>query len=132
MFKLHTILYVDNQESSKHFYSEVLLLEPGLHVPGMTEFQLSEYCVLGLMPLASIKRLLGDVLPDPAQSQGIPRAELYLLVDDSSEFYKRALANGAKELSPPAWRSWGDKVAYCLDLDGHVLAFAERRENNSK
>ena len=29
-----------------------------------------------------------------------------------------------KELSPMGLRSWGHLAAYCLDPDGHVLAFA--------
>lgn len=29
------------------------------------------------------------------------------------------------ELAP---RNWGERVAYSLDLDGHVLAFAERAD----
>ena len=44
------ILYIADQERSKNFYSQVLGTEPVLHVPGMTEFQLTESAKLGLMP----------------------------------------------------------------------------------
>ena len=54
----------------------------------------------------------------------MPRAELYLLVDDPAAFHGRALAEGGRELSPLAPREWGHEAAYCLDPDGHVLAFA--------
>lgn len=53
----------------------MLACAPSLNVPGMTGFTLSANCVLGLMPEAGIKRLLGERLPDPAQATGIPRAE---------------------------------------------------------
>jgi len=116
---------VKDQDHSTQFYSVVLDKKPELHVPGMTEFQLSDKCVLGLMPEQGIQRLLGDRLPDPSRANGIPRAELYLKVDDPAPFHSRALQAGAQELSPLAARDWGDQVAYSLDPDGHVLAFAK-------
>jgi catechol 2,3-dioxygenase-like lactoylglutathione lyase family enzyme len=122
----HTILYVADQEASCAFYSTVLDQEPALHVPGMTEFHLAHGCVLGLMPVAGIRRLLGGRLPDPAAAAGVPRVELYLYVDDPARYHKRALECGAGELSPMERRSWGDWAAYSLDSDGHVLAFASR------
>lgn len=124
----HFILYVKDQKRSTDFYRAVLRIEPCLDVPGMTEFKLDEGCVLGLMPEAGIKRLLGAKLPDPAAANGVPRSELYLVVDDSSEYYSHALQSGAVPLSEPVLRDWGDVAGYCLDLDGHVLAFAERAE----
>ena len=119
------IFYVADQERSTKFYSLVLGRKPDLHVPGMTEFKLNDGSTLGLMPEAGIKRLLGDKLPDPAAASGIPRSELYLTLPDADSFHQRALAAGAKELSPLAMRNWGHLVAYSLDPDGHVLAFSE-------
>ncbi|MBI3165175.1 MAG: glyoxalase [Chloroflexi bacterium] len=124
----HLILYVKDQARSAAFYSRVFDCEPTLNVPGMTEFPLSESCVLGLMPEAGIKRLLGDLLPDPARGSGIPRTEIYLRVENAAAYHRRALEAGAAELSPLADRDWGDRVAYSLGLDGHVLAFAEQGE----
>lgn len=119
------ILYVSDQEKSTQFYSRVLDRAPDLHVPGMTEFKLNDGSTLGLMPTAGIKRLLGDRLPNPADATGIPRAELYLILPGADSFHQRALSEGAKELSPMQLRPWGDRAAYCLDPDGHVLAFCE-------
>ena len=96
-------------------------------MPGMTEFALPGGASLGLMPEEGIRRLLGGVLPDPAEANGIPRAELYLTVDDDpATWHARALEAGATELSPLAARAWGDHAAYSLDPDGHVLVFADR------
>jgi hypothetical protein len=89
----------------------------------MTEFTLGPDSVLGLMPVAGIHRLLPG-LPDPAAAAGIPRAEVYLRVEDPSAFHARALRAGATELSPLQARDWGDLAAYSLDPDDHVLAFA--------
>lgn len=120
----HFILYVADQTLSTDFYTRVLAGAPRLHVPGMTEFQLAGGAVLGLMPISGIRRLLGTALVDPATGHGIPRAELYLMVDDADAHHARALEAGASELSPMARRSWGHLAAYSADLDGHVLAFA--------
>ncbi|PJB30817.1 MAG: glyoxalase, partial [Deltaproteobacteria bacterium CG_4_9_14_3_um_filter_65_9] len=46
---------------------------------------------------------------------------------DPGASHRRALDNGARELSPLALRDWGHEAAYCLDLDGHVLAFAREK-----
>jgi catechol 2,3-dioxygenase-like lactoylglutathione lyase family enzyme len=122
-----TILYVQDQRASADFYERSLGRRPDLDVSGMTEFHLSPGCVLGLMPAKGIKRLLGEVLPDPEAAQGIPRAEFYVYVADPRAFYLRALHAGARALSPPLPRDWGDEAGYVLDPDGHVLAFARRQ-----
>lgn len=122
--RAHLILYVEDQARSSAFYKAALDLTPTLDVPGMTEFELSHGCTLGLMPVAGIRQLLTG-MPDPAAAQGIPRSELYLLVPDPAACHQRALRAGARELSPLADRDWGDEVAYSLDPDGHVLAFAQ-------
>jgi len=122
--KAHLIFYVSDQKVSSQFYARVLGLQPQLDVPGMTEFRLGEGTILGLMPAAGIKRLLGDRLPDPSNAAGTPRAELYLVVEDPGTYHRRALDNGAKELSALSLRDWGHEAAYSLDPDGHVLAFA--------
>ncbi|AKT38527.1 VOC family protein [Chondromyces crocatus] len=123
----HLIFFVQDQAASGAFYAQVLGRAPRLDVPGMTEFQLGEGAVLGLMPERSIARLLGPPI-EPAQVRGPGRAELYLLVDAPGSYHARALACGARELSPLSLRSWGHEVAYSLDVDGHVLAFARAAE----
>jgi len=119
------ILYVADQDASRKFYAVVLEKDPALDLPGMTEFALTDDASLGLMPVKGIKSLLGDALPDPGAANGIPRAELYLPCTDVSAVHARALAAGARELRAPLDMPWGDRVAYCLDPDGHVLACAQ-------
>lgn len=124
MKAIHFILYVSNQERSSKFYEKIFELQPRLNVPGMTEFELSNGTILGLMPESGINKLLEDKIKSPSQASGIPRSELYLVVDEPERFHLRALELGAKELSPFQKRDWGDSVAYSSDLDGHILAFA--------
>lgn len=120
------ILYVRDQARSAAFYRRALEIEPTLDVPGMTEIPIGEGVVLGLMPEQGIARLLKI---DPVAGGRPSRAELYLRVDDAAAYHARALEAGARELSPLGLRDWGERVAYALDLDGHVIAFAERADD---
>lgn len=118
----HLILYVADQAASTRFYSAVLDTSPRLDVPGMTELALPGNALLGLMPESGVDSLFaGAVAP---RAPGVSRAELYLRVRDPAAAHARALAAGAKELSPLSRRDWGHDVAYSLDPDGHVLALA--------
>lgn len=118
----HFILYVFDQQISTRFYIETLGIQPRLNVPGMTEFDLSDGAVLGLMPYESISRLIGRQIN--SETEAAPKAEIYLIVDDPHSFHRRALAAGAAELSPMQARDWGHEAAYSIDIDGNVIAFA--------
>jgi len=122
----HLIWFVRDQEVSTEFYARVLGCEPTLRVPGMTEFSLPGGAVLGLMPEGAVRRLHGEDVVAAGDDPPLPRAELYLIVEDAGAHHARALAQGAREVSPLRQRGWGDRAAYSLDLDGHMLAFAER------
>lgn len=123
--KIEFILYVAKQEKSKQFYEKLLGISPSLHVPGMTEFQLAENCKLGLMPEDGIAKILKEKTPHPKMGKGIPRCELYLKVVNASAYIQRGLELGAKEVSTFQHRDWGDQAGYIIDMDGHVIAFAE-------
>jgi catechol 2,3-dioxygenase-like lactoylglutathione lyase family enzyme len=123
--RVNLVFFVRDQRASADFYRRVLACEPTLDVPGMTELAIGDRVVLGLMPERGIARLLEGAV-DPASAGGVPRAELYLLVDDPAAYHARALAAGARELSPLLPRDWGEAAAYSQDPDGHVLAFAHR------
>lgn len=120
------VLYVRDQEVSTQFYRRVLAEEPKLNVPGMTEFKLSDESTLGLMPEKGIKRLLGGAIKDPETTNGIARAELYLIVSDPHIHMDRAIDAGGRILSEIKNRNWGDRVGYIADPDGHVIAFAAK------
>lgn len=120
------VLYVSNQKLSRNFYEAVLHQSPSLHVPGMTEFALSENLKLGLMPNTGIAKILGNETPHPETGTGIPRCELYLHVEDLEKEFNNAVRAGAKLISEIAERNWGDRVGYLADPDGHVIALAEK------
>ncbi len=129
MEEIEFIVYVADQEKSTSFYEHLLQLKASLNVPGMTEFELSDFVKLGLMPENGIAKILSDKMPHPNKGKGIPRCELYLKVENAEEYMKRGIQSGGKEISKLKYRDWGDKVGYISDLDGHVIALAEKEEN---
>ncbi|MEY3442837.1 MAG: hypothetical protein RLZZ519_1118 [Bacteroidota bacterium] len=120
------ILYVQDQQRSRDYYAAILGQNPSLDVLGMTEFVLGPEIKLGLMPENGIAKIITPRMPHPAAGLGIPRCELYLLVENTIEFCQRAINAGALEISALSPRDWGHRVAYFADGDGHVLAIAER------
>ncbi|MBS1666354.1 MAG: lactoylglutathione lyase [Bacteroidetes bacterium] len=123
---IETILYVNNQQASCNFYTKIFRKSPVLNVPGMTEFSLASNCKLGLMPNSGIATILSDKTPHPDAGNGIPRCELYLYVADIELEFANAVKAGATVISPIMERNWGDNVCYFADLDGHIIAFAEK------
>ncbi len=119
------ILYVADRARSRDFYKSILGYDPVVDVPGMTEFQLNEFCKLGLMPEKGIAKILKNKTQPPASGNGIPRCELYLMVDDPAQSMKFALKNGAIGVSNAKVHVWRHKVAYVQDPDGHIVAFAK-------
>jgi len=118
------LFYVKDQAASAAYYKKVLALEPILDVPGITEFRLLDGSVFAVMPTTSAAKLIGArVFPSGSD---VPKAELYLVVDDAEACHARALRCGGVELSPMQRRDWGHRAAYSVDPDGHVLAFAEK------
>lgn len=119
------ILYVADQSKSTAFYEKVFDQKPILNVPGMTEFKLNDSIKLGLMPEKGIANILCPITKHPSLGSGIPRCELYLIVENPEESLNNAIYAGAKEISKSSPRDWGDIVSYCEDLDGHIIAFAK-------
>jgi predicted enzyme related to lactoylglutathione lyase len=119
------ILYVADHARSSSFYRTLLDRAPEVHVPGMTEFALGNGFKLGLMPERGIARIISGPLPHPERGQGIPRCELYLLVENLPAALVLAERAGAVPVAPAEDRDWGHRVAYYADPDGHVIALAQ-------
>lgn len=120
------ILYVKDQQKSTDFYQKVLRKQADLNVPGMTEFIINDFYKLGLMPNDGIAKIISPSLPHPNLGNGIPRCELYFIVENLQEEYQNIKNLGAKIISETEERNWGDTAFYFSDLDGHVIAFAEK------
>jgi lactoylglutathione lyase len=120
------ILFVNDEQLSAKFYAALFRTKPAMIAPGMVEFVISDSLKLGLMPASGIAKIIEPILPHPNSGSGIPRCELYFLVDDVDFEMDHALICGAKLVNEIADRDWGDRVGYVADPDGHVIAFAKR------
>jgi len=120
------ILFVKDQTKAADFYQKLFSSSPSLHVPGMTEFIISEHCTLGLMPKTGIGRLLQLESSNNEPDELFPKCELYLFVEDAKAAVKHGVSCGAKLVSPVQPRDWGDSVGYVKDPDGHLIAFATK------
>jgi catechol 2,3-dioxygenase-like lactoylglutathione lyase family enzyme len=120
------ILYVKDQQKSTNFYQTVFRKKPDLNVPGMTEFILNDFCKLGLMSNDGIAKIITPTLPHPNLGSGIPRCELYFIVENLQEEYQNIKNLDIKIISEIKERNWNDTAFYFSDLDGHVIEFAEK------
>lgn len=120
------ILYVKDQQKSTQFYEQLFRKSPVLNVPGMTEFIINNQCKLGLMPNDGIAKIITPALPHPNLGNGIPRCELYFIVENLKVEYENVKKLNTTIISEIEPRNWGDTAFYFSDLDGHVIAFAEK------
>jgi len=74
----------------------------------------------------------------PGVSSRAPAADgsspvvIYVYVEDVDKTVERAVAGGAKVLSPVANQFWGDRIGWIMDPSGHVWTIATRIEKTSE
>lgn len=118
-----TIFATADLPRARAFYARAFGWPIAVDVPVYTEFSLPGGQRFGLYDRHAYAHNTG-LLPDEVQPGGVSTAELYLHVDDVDAALAALLGAGARLLSPPALRPWGDLAAYTADPDGHVLAVA--------
>lgn len=121
------IIYVEDQQRSKTFYTSLLGTRPVLDVFGMTEIPLTETTRLGLLPGDGIVGILEGNVDNPNQNTAYPRCEIYLYVDDPIYYYNKVIELGGRGISEAKERNWGDYVSYTTDFDGNIIAFAKMK-----
>lgn len=133
MNKTYFIIYVDNLDKTKMFYEILFEIKPIVDKPGMCEFELPNGLTLGIMPNSSLEILFGEDYIFNEKKKSSPKFELYFQVDNPEEFHKKARQLGALELRKFEKMDWGDRAAYSINHDRHILAFAENSNStNSK
>lgn len=114
------ILAVRDLAAMRAFYARALGWPTVVDVPVYVELAHPDGTRLGLYADSSFGVNPGEPPAPPAP--GLARTELYLHADELDDAIARAVAAGARVLSPRAPRAWGDEVAYLADPEGHVLA----------
>lgn len=118
------ILAVADVSRAQSFYRTVFGWPLKVDTAVYVEFQLPSGIRLGLYQREAFARNV-EQLPQISSGAIMP-VELYLFVEDLEAAVERLTTAGARLLSPPKDREWGDRVAYFADLDGNVLALAQR------
>jgi len=123
--KTYFIIYVEDFAKTKIFYELLFNIKPVIDDPGMCEYQLSDGSTLGIMPNSSLEKLFGKIFEKQKNRKSLPHTEFYFIVEDALQFHNRAIQLGASEIRAFEKMDWGHKVAYSINHDGHILAFAE-------
>ena len=122
-FHLSTILAVADLSKSHEFYTQAFGWKLRVDAPVYKEFLLPNGRGIGLYQRESFAHNTGQ-LPEQIGSGKISATELYFHVPDLAAAMEKLTKAGARKLSDPAPRDWGDEVAYFADPDGNVIAIA--------
>jgi predicted enzyme related to lactoylglutathione lyase len=101
-------------EISRSFYEVVLAISADETVPSRLYFHCGDV-IVALIDWAVEGR--GDFRPNPEN--------LYLATAELDAVYERAVAAGARVLTPIEERPWGERSFYCLDPDGNHICFVD-------
>lgn len=118
-----TIIAVADLEVSVGFYRNAFGWPARVRAPVYVELALPDGRGLGLYRRDGFARNTGQ-LPAELATGDITGTELYLHCHDLDDAMARLRAAGARMLSAPAPRGWGDEAAYFADPDGNVLVLA--------
>jgi predicted enzyme related to lactoylglutathione lyase len=119
-----TILYVRELERSARFYDVAFHWRKTVDENVYVEYEVNPGARVGLMPQANTAHFLGAELGARRPTDGCPRAEIYVRLEDLAAAVGRLEAAAATCVSDLATRPWGDRAAYFLDPDGYVVAVA--------
>lgn len=117
------LLAVDDLPRAASFYDAAFGWEIGVDLPVYREYRIPGGSGVSLYARNGFAANTG-ITPSGVPGGATTSTELYLSVEDLDAACARLRATGARELSPPADRIWGDRAAYFADPDGNVVAVA--------
>ena len=113
------ILYVDDLEASIAWYRERAGLSLNMRGDGYAEFA-TQGTKLALFERSLLPGLVGG---DGAARR--PDGEIVFVVEDVDAMDERLRVAGVRILSGLTDRAWGHRTLHVLDVDGHVVEFAQ-------
>lgn len=118
----YVVVIVEDVGRSVEFYTEVLGLPLGHRAGPYAQFDTGATRV-GLYERAAMAATLGRPVgsPDPDR----PGFELGFKVPDCDAAYAELVEKGACGVVAPTDRDWGQRTAYVVDPDGHLIELAE-------
>jgi lactoylglutathione lyase len=118
----YVVLVVEDVRRSLEFYAGALGLPVAHHVGAYAQLDTGATRV-GLYERAAMSATLGRPLASPDPDR--PGFELGFKVPDCDLAYAELQRRGARPAAAPTDRPWGQRTAYVLDPDGHLVELAE-------
>jgi lactoylglutathione lyase len=121
----YTILYVADVAASLDLYERAFgQRRRFLHESG----QYAELETGGTTLAFASTDLAGSNLPGVVRAPDVgtppPTFEVCFVTEDVPGAFERAVSEGAKAVTPPQTKPWGQDVAYVRDPDGHLVEIA--------
>ncbi len=118
----YIVLVVADLDRAIGFYADVLGLRLAHRAEAYAQFDTGR-TRLALYTREAMGKTLGTPLVAP--SADAPAFELGFKVADAEAAYAEIVRKGARPVTPPIDRSWGQRTAYVRDPDGHLVELAQ-------
>jgi catechol 2,3-dioxygenase-like lactoylglutathione lyase family enzyme len=118
----YTVLIVDDLDRALAFYVDVLGIELNHRSGPFAQLKTGD-TRLAFYERAAMQETLGIPLEPPAENA--PGFEIGFYVANVDNAYAELVVSGAKAVTPPADRAWGQRTAYVRDPDGHLVELVE-------
>jgi catechol 2,3-dioxygenase-like lactoylglutathione lyase family enzyme len=118
----YVVIVVQDLDRAVHFYCEVLGMPLG-HRSGSFAQLATGVTRVALYERPAMAATLGRDLESP--SPDAPGFELGFKVEDCDAAYDELVSGGATPAVPPTDRTWGQRTAYVVDPDGHLVELAQ-------
>ncbi|MGN6670648.1 MAG: VOC family protein [Candidatus Nucleicultricaceae bacterium] len=121
----YTIIYVSNVLATVDFYQRAFSLKlKFLHESNQYGEMETGETILAFASEALAH--MNDLQIRPNRVHEVPSGfELAFVTNDVDEAFKTAIKEGAKQISPPAKKPWGQIVAYVSDINGILVEICE-------
>jgi lactoylglutathione lyase len=118
----YVVLLVQDLDRSLRFYCDLLGMPLG-HRSGSFAQLATGVTRVALYERPAMAATLGRELePPPPDAPGF---ELGFKVEDCDAAYDELVSGGATSAVPPTDRAWGQRTAYVVDPDGHLVELAQ-------
>lgn len=118
----YVVLFVEDLDRTLAFYVDKVGLPVRFRAEGYAELTV-EGSKLALLARSRVPELAGNAHAN-RPAAGTHEASVTLLVEDVDRIHRELAAHGVAFLGAPKDRPWGQRTAYFIDPDGHLIEIA--------
>lgn len=116
----YTLFYVSDVAASMDFYEKAFGMQKGFSAEGQYGEMVTGDTKLGFVQHETAKSH-GFVYNEMNLTEKPAAFEIGLVTEDVASAYKRAVEAGAKAVSEPKTKPWGQVVSYVRDCNGFLV-----------